>query len=156
MHYFRFLAVLFWVLCSGASGLAADVSRCRALREQRQALATEAMTAELALVRQVRERICSAISRQADQANANHRPVVTQANAATTDYQALIDCRQRTERLLNTSYPVLYYNRLGFSYYTRTGATLARQADAVQRSLLAEACPAWLRGEPEPSSSKPG
>ena len=135
--------------------LALEVSRCRALREQREALASEAMGAELILVRQVRERICGQLTRQADRANANERPPAVSGGEPATDYQALIHCRQQSEQVLKDSQPLRYRNRLGFTFYTPSGASLARRADEVQRSLLAEACPAWLRGEPEPASPPP-
>ena len=135
--------------------LALELSRCRALREQREALASKAMAAELILVRQVRERICGQLSRQADRANANELPPAVDGGEPATDYQAWIQCRQQSEQVLKASHPVRYRNRLGFTYYTTSGASLARRADDVQRSLLAEACPAWLRGEPEPASGPP-
>ena len=141
------------VLASPA--LALEVSRCRALREQREALATAAMEAELNLVRQVRERLCSQLTRQAELANANQPPPAAGSGEPATDYRALLHCRQQAEQVLKASHPVLYRNRLGFTYYTRSGASLASRADGVQRSLLAEACPAWLRGEPEPASAPP-
>ena len=50
---------------------------------------------------------------------------------------------------------MLYRNRLGFTYYTRTGADGASHSDAVDRMLRAEACPAWMRGESEPTPSPP-
>lgn len=141
------------VLASPA--LALEVSRCRTLREQRDALATKAMEAELTLVRQVRERLCGQLTRQAELANANQPPPTAGGGLAATDYQALLHCRQQAEQLLKASHPVLYRNRLGFIYYTPTGSSLASRADGVERSLLAEACPAWLRGEPEPASAPP-
>ncbi|MEI7664883.1 MAG: hypothetical protein WCI65_02395 [Synechococcaceae cyanobacterium ELA263] len=143
------------VLGLTAPVLALEVSRCRALRQERDALATQAMAAELTLVRQVRERICGPLTRQAEQANANQPPPAVGAAEPATDYRALLHCRQQSEQLLIASHPVLYRNRLGFIYYTRTGASLARRADGLERSLLAEACPAWLRGEPEPASTPP-
>lgn len=132
-----------------------EASRCRALREQRDSLATEAMTAELTLVRQVRERICGPLTRQAELANANQAPPLPGAGEPATDYQALLHCRQQAEQVIKASHPLLYRNRLGFIYYTPTGASLARRADGLQGSLLAEACPAWLRGEPEPAGATP-
>jgi len=130
-----------------------DANRCRAQREQRDALATQAMEAELTLVRKVRETICPRLTRQAEQANANTPAPAAGPGEPATDYQALIHCRQQTEQALKASHPLLYRNRLGFVYYTRSGADLARQADAVQDQLLSEACPAWLRGEPEPAAT---
>ena len=136
-----------------APALADEASRCRPLREQRDSLATEAMAAELTLVRQVRERICAPLTRQAELANANQAPPLPGAGEPATDYQALLHCRQQAEQVLKASHPVLYRNRLGFTYYTPTGASLARRADGLERNLLAEACPAWLRGEPEPAGA---
>ena len=113
------------------------------------------MAAELTLVRQVRERICGPLTRQAEQANANQPPPAAGAGEPATDYRALLHCRQQSEQVLKASHPVLYRNRLGFTYYTPGGAALATRADALERSLLAESCPAWLRGEPEPASGIP-
>ncbi len=135
--------------------LALEVSRCRALRQDRDELASQAMAAELILVRQMRERICGPLTRRAELANANQQPPAAGVGEPVTDYRALLHCRQRSEQLLRASHAVLYRNRLGFIYYTPTGASLANRADALERSLLAETCPAWLRGEPEPASAPP-
>ena len=61
--------------------------------------AEQAMKAEIALVRSVRERICPVLSQQADGANANDR------NEPTIDYQALIVCRYKAEEQLLRSRP---------------------------------------------------
>jgi len=71
--------------------LAAELEACRNLLDQRNALAEQAMKAEIALVRTIRERICPLLSQQADGANANDR------NELTIDYQALIECRDKAE-----------------------------------------------------------
>lgn len=113
------------------------------------------MAAELTLVRQVRERICAELTRQAELANANQALPLPGAGKPATDYQALLHCRQQAEQVLKASHPVQYRNRLGFIYYTPIGASLARRADGLERRLLAEACPAWLRGEPEPVGTNP-
>ncbi|MFZ0408305.1 MAG: hypothetical protein WAM11_09380 [Cyanobium sp.] len=140
---------------AGQPALAVEASRCRALRQQRDDLASQAMATELTLVRQVREKICPRLTRLAEQANANQPPPTAGVEEPAPDYRALIHCRQQTEQVLKASHPVLYRNRLGFTYYTRSGADLASQSDAVQRQLLTEACPAWLRGEPEPTGTVP-
>jgi len=51
------------------------------------------------------------------------------------DYTAYLECRRRAETQLQRGRPVLYSNRRGFSFYTSSGARLARQADALQQQL---------------------
>ena len=115
--------------------MAAEVEACRNLLEQRNALAEQAMKAEIALVRTTRERICPVLSQQADGANANGR------NELTIDYQALIECRHKTEEQLLRSQRVLYINRQQFRFYTAAGAKLARQADGLMQPLRDRECP---------------
>ena len=115
--------------------MAAEVEACRNLLEQRNALAEQAMKAEIALVRTIRERICPVLSQQADGANANGR------NELTIDYQALIECRHKTEEQLLRSQRVLYINRQQFRFYTAAGAKLARQADGLMQPLRDRECP---------------
>ena len=115
--------------------LAAELEACRNLLDQRNALAEQAMKAEIALVRTIRERICPVLSQQADGANANGR------NELTIDYQALIECRHKTEEQLLRSQRVLYINRQQFRFYTAAGAKLARQADGLMQPLRDRECP---------------
>jgi hypothetical protein len=115
--------------------MAAEVEACRNLLEQRNALAEQAMKAEIALVRTTRERICPVLSQQADGANANDH------NETTIDYQALIECRHKAEEQLLRSQRVLYVNRQQFRFYTAAGAKLARQADGLNQELRDRECP---------------
>ncbi|MGB5241262.1 MAG: hypothetical protein WBN80_11540 [Prochlorococcaceae cyanobacterium] len=114
--------------------LAAELEECRVLLDQRNALAEQAMKAEIALVRTIRERICPVLSQQADGANANDR------NELTIDYQALIECRHRAEEQLLRSQRVLYVNRQQFRFYTASGANLAWQADGLDQELRDREC----------------
>lgn len=145
---------LLWLLlgaCLAGPVLAADLETCRPLREQRNALAEAAMREEIALARTMRERVCPALSRRAEAANANASASTNSGSAPDPagapdappiDYAALLRCREQAERLLEQEHRLLYRNRLGFTYYTATGASLARQADAVARRMEAEGCPA--------------
>ena len=115
--------------------MAGEVEACRNLLDQRHALAEQAIKAEIALVRTIRERICPVLSQQADQANANDRSELT------IDYQALLDCRHKAEEQLLRSQRVLYVNRQQFRFYTAAGAKLARQADGLDQELRDQECP---------------
>ncbi|MCP9796177.1 hypothetical protein [Cyanobium sp. Lug-B] len=115
--------------------MAAEAEACRNLLEQRHALAEQAMKAEIALVRTTQERICPVLSQQADGANANDR------NEQTINYQALLDCRQKTEEQLLRSQRVLYVNTQQFRFYTAAGAKLARQADGLMQQMQDQECP---------------
>ena len=115
--------------------LAVELEACRNLLDQRNALAEQAMKAEIALVRTIRERICPLLSQQADGANANDR------NEPTIDYQALLVCRHKAEEQLLRSQRVLYVNSQRFRFYTAAGAKLARQADGVDQELRDQECP---------------
>ena len=129
------LALLLGVCWLAAPVQAADLEACWNLLDQRNALAEQAMKAEIALVRSVRERICPVLSQQADGANANDR------NEPTIDYQSLIDCRHKAEAQLQRSQRVLYVNRQQFRFYTAAGAELARQADGLAREWRDRECP---------------
>jgi hypothetical protein len=118
-----------------APALSAELEACRNLLDQRHALAEQAIKAEIALVRTIRERICPVLSQQADQANANDRSELT------IDYQALLDCRHKAEEQLLRSQRVLYVNRQQFRFYTAAGAKLARQADGLDQELRDQECP---------------
>ena len=107
--------------------LAAELEACRNLLDQRNALAEQAMKAEIALVRTIRERICPVLSQQADGANANDR------NEPTIDYQALLECRHKAEEQLLRSQRVRFVNHQQFRFYTAAGAQLARQADGLDQ-----------------------
>ena len=115
---------------------AAELSLCRALREQRAAIASEAMQAEITLVQRLREQICPQLNQQAEAAHAGG----TADPAIAIDYQALIHCRHRAEQRLERQRPLLYTNRRGFRYYTAAGARLARQADAKELTLQQQGC----------------
>jgi hypothetical protein len=114
---------------------------CRPLREQRDQLAGAAMQAEIALLRGIRQRICPSQEAIAVEANAL---AASQAGGAPLDYTAYIRCREQAEAQLQRSRPVLYRNRRGFTYYTQTGADLAREADGLQERLE-RACPSPSR-----------
>lgn len=126
------LSLTWWWLAAPA--MAAEFEACRNLLDQRNALAEQAMKAEIALVRTIRERICPALSQRADGANANDR------NELTIDYQALLDCRHKAEEQLLRSQRVLYVNRQQFRFYTAAGAKLARQADGLAQELRNGEC----------------
>ena len=114
---------------------------CRPLREQRDRLAAEAMQAEIALLHGIRQRLCPHQEALAVEANAL---AAGQAGGAQLDYAAYIRCREQAEAELQQSRPVLYRNRRGFTYYTQTGADLAREADGLEERLE-RACPSPLR-----------
>lgn len=130
-HVLTLLLSCWWL---AAPVMAAELEACRNLLDQRNALAEQAMKAEIALVRTIRERICPLLSKQADGANANDR------NELTIDYQALIDCRHKAEEHLLRSQRVLYVNRQQFRFYTAAGAKLARQADGLDQELPDREC----------------
>lgn len=131
-HVLTLLLTCWWL---AAPVMAAEVEACRNLLEQRNALAEQAMKAEIALVRTIRERICPVLSQQADLANANDR------NELTIDYQALLDCRHKAEEQLLRSQRVRYVNHQRFRFYTAAGAELARQADGLMQPLRDQECP---------------
>ena len=131
-HFLTLLLSCWWL---AAPAMAAELEACRNLLDQRNALAEQAMKAEIPLVRTIRERICPVLSQQADGANANGR------NELTIDYQALIECRHKTEEQLLRSQRVLYINRQQFRFYTAAGAKLARQADGLMQPLRDRECP---------------
>jgi hypothetical protein len=114
---------------------ATEPATCQPLRDQRDALASQAMEQEIALVHSYRLRRCPALTRQADGANALDRqfPAI--------DFNALLACRRGAERDLERHERRLHRNRLGFWFYTPQGAALARQADALSQRLIDEACP---------------
>ncbi|MCP9828987.1 hypothetical protein KBY86_02275 [Synechococcus sp. Lug-A] len=131
-HVLTLLLSCCWL---AAPALAADMEACRNLLEQRDALAEQAMKAEIALVRTIRERICLVLSQQADGANANDR------NVRTIDYQALLDCRHKSEVQLLRNQQVLYVNRQQLRFYLAAGAKLARQADGLMQQMHNQECP---------------
>ncbi|WP_255111910.1 MULTISPECIES: hypothetical protein [unclassified Synechococcus] len=130
-HVLTLLLTCGWL---AAPAMATEVEACRNLLEQRNALAEQAMKAEIALVRTIRERICPVLSQQADRANANDR------NELTIDYQALLVCRHKAEEQLLRSQRVHYVNRQRFRFYTAAGAELARQADGLDQELRDRRC----------------
>lgn len=126
---------LFALCCSLAAlmgpgaGLADSIQTCRALKEQRDALANEAMRAEINLARRYRHQHCPVLNNRAEQANANSREFEA------IDYRALLQCREAAERQLERDNAVLYRNRLGFTFYSPAGSDAARRADQVQEHL---------------------
>ncbi|MCX5951589.1 MAG: hypothetical protein NT158_10665 [Cyanobacteria bacterium] len=131
-HLLTLLLACGWL---AAPAMAAESEACQNLLDQRNALAEQALKAEIALVRTIRERICPVLSQQADRANANDR------NELTIDYQALLVCRHKAEEQLLRSQRVLYVNRQRFRFYTAAGAKLARQADGLDQELRDQECP---------------
>ena len=123
------------VLVFGGAAQAAPASRCRPWREERDALAQQAMAAEILLVQQTRQRLCPVLERQAQGANAEQR------SYGPIDYQALVDCRARAEQLLRKNRAVLHRNERGFLFYTVEGARLARRSDAVHLAGRMRGCP---------------
>jgi hypothetical protein len=114
---------------------AADAGACRRLRQERDRLAAMAMEQEVALARRYRERLCPALSAQAELANARdgvYSPM---------DYTAWSACRLQAEHALEASQPVRYRNLHRFTFYTLQGATLARQADDLDGQRQAGGCP---------------
>lgn len=120
------------LLAGGAQG--ADQETCRRLRQQRDALALQAMEDELVLVRRFRSRLCPQLAEQAEGANANDQ------RYGPLDYAAWSQCRQEAERQLEGSLPMRYRNDQGFVFYTPSGASLARQADQRSAAIKGEGC----------------
>lgn len=116
------------------AALAADPNRCQALRQEHDALAAQAMAAEIALARQVRAQICPALQRQVEQANGTGEALEPLA------ISAWIHCRQRAEAALERHNPILYRNPQGFPYYSSSGAALAAQAEQRRATLALEPC----------------
>ena len=131
-HVLTLLLSCWWL---AAPAVAAELEACQNLLDQRNSVAEQALKAEIALVRTIREQICPVISQQADRANANDR------NELTIDYQALLVCRHKAEEQLLRSQRVLYVNRQKFRFYTAAGAKLARQADGLNQELRDQECP---------------
>ena len=115
-------------------GLADDFNTCRALKEQRDAVASDAMRAEISLASRYRQQHCPELNRQAEQANANSQGVVP------IDAQVLLQCRQAAEQHLERENPVLYRNRLGFTFYSPAGSSAARRADQLLEQLDQQGC----------------
>ena len=121
-------------LMAPAAGLADGISACRALKDQRDALASEAMRAEIALATHYRQQRCAELNSRAELANANSQVF------AAIDYQALLQCRQAAERQLERENRVLYRNRLGFTFYSAAGSAAAQQADQQFEELKRQGC----------------
>jgi hypothetical protein len=119
----------------GAPSLAADLEPCDSLHDQRDALMTQAMKAEVELSRRMRDRVCPALNRQLEQADVSRGP------SEPVDYLAALDCRKAAEALLERKYPILYRNPLRFTFYTPQGAKLARQADWIAWQARRQGCP---------------
>jgi len=124
MRRLRLLSFGLAALMAPAVGFAADGGlACRTLKEQRDALAGAAMRAEIALARRYRQQRCPELNSRAELAHANE-PALAPLN-----YEALLQCRQAAEWQLERENPVLYRNRLGFTFYSAAGSASARQAD---------------------------
>lgn len=110
---------------------------CQASRERRDQLARQAMQAEIALLHDVRQRLCPRQEATATDANAlNARAQPSEAPAVLPfDYGAYIRCRAQAENQLLRTRPVLYRNRLEFTFYTHDGARWAQEADALQAAI---------------------
>jgi hypothetical protein len=130
------LARLVVVLLTVFSGLAwaATLEECRQLRQRRDSLAVRAMEEELQLVRAFRAKRCPALSTQAEGANANDQRFTP------INYASWNTCRREAERELEASQKVRHRNRQGFTFYTSSGAELARQADQVAATMMAQTC----------------
>jgi hypothetical protein len=113
---------------------AVDGEECRWLRQQRDGLATAAMEQEIALARTLRGRLCPNLAARAEVANARD------GQFSPIDYSAWSRCRVEAERQLEASRPVRYRNSQGFTFYTESGARLARQADGRLTLLKARKC----------------
>lgn len=118
------------------------IVQCRAWRERRNQLAAEAMRVEIALVAATRRQLCPQLEALAERANAGGDPrgATAAAEAAVQgdfDYSAYLECRRRAEERLRRSRTILYTNQRGFTFYTLSGARLARQADGWQQRLSA-------------------
>ncbi|MCP9851241.1 hypothetical protein [Cyanobium sp. Morenito 9A2] len=109
--------------------------QCQQRLDQRDAFLSQALQAEITLAKRIRERLCPALSRQAEAANAADKAY------APLDYQALMDCRHRAEAQLHRRQSVLYRDRFGLVYYTPQGAELAAQADGLTLALRQQGCP---------------
>ena len=133
--------VLAAALAGGLIGPATADEACRALQEERDQLARQAMKAEITLLHGLRQRLCPEQEALATRA---HALAPDQASAAQIDYEAYIRCRQQAEAQLQRSRPVLYRNQRGFPFHTAEGARLARQADALQGQRDRQ-CPAPAR-----------
>ncbi len=121
------------LLAQPALGAAED--DCQQRLEQRDRLRSQALQAEISLVKRIRERLCPALNQQAEAANAAEKAY------APLDYQAWLDCRHRAESELQRSHRVLQRDRFSLVYYTPKGAELAAQADALTLELRQQGCP---------------
>ena len=122
-----------WLLSSSA--LAQDVLSCTSLQERYQALADQALQQEILLLKAVRQRLCPAISQQAESARSS------QPGAEPIDFDALLSCRHRAEAELQATRVPLYRNRRQLAFYTARGAALAREADGWLEHKDQAGCP---------------
>ncbi|MFN9635965.1 MAG: hypothetical protein ACK55D_04550 [Synechococcaceae cyanobacterium] len=129
-----------WVLAFALAGAVAGglawparaAEACRALKEQRDGLARQAIQAEFSLLHGLRQQLCP---QQEALATGEQAPAPDPLKGPQLDYGAYIRCRQQAEAQLQRSRAVLYRNRRGFPFYTAAGARLARQADGLQPRL---------------------
>ncbi len=128
------LKTLVAVLLLAMPALAQGQEACTVLKSQRDRLSSEAMGFEIALVKTYRERVCPALSRRADAANANDKLY------APIDYEALVICRSKAEKMLERDGKILYRNSLGFTFYTQKGADLSKEADRLVRAMQGQGC----------------
>ena len=115
MRSVRGLALVLAVMATGAVAPAWCLD-CLALQLRRDALMREAFQEEVAVLQRLRLQLC---------------PLQEQAAGADLDYATYVRCRHQAEARLERARPILYRNRLGFTYYTPVGARLARDADAL-------------------------
>lgn len=108
---------------------------CQQRLEQRDRLRSQALLAEITLAKRIRERLCPALSRQAEAANADDKTYTP------LNYEALIDCRHRAEAELQRLHRVLHRDRFSLVYYTSEGAELAARADGLTLELRQQGCP---------------
>ena len=92
------------------------------------------MSAEIALATRYRQQRCPELNSRAELANANSQVF------AAINYEALLQCRQVAERQLERENPVLYRNRLGFTFYSPAGSTAAQQADQQLQDMQRQGC----------------
>lgn len=116
------------LMISVGVGAPAWADDCKQLQERRDQLAQQAMAAEVALVHRQRQQLCPKLEALATRDSAEVSPQL--------DYGAYIRCRQKAEAELRNSQTVQYRNSADFPFFTKEGARLAREADALQQAVL--------------------
>lgn len=95
---------------------------CGELLQRHDALVRQAHAAEVALVQATRRTLCPRLENEAEHPQSEGPPF---------DYGAYNQCRLQAEELLARQQRVLHRNHQGLPYYSREGARLAREADAL-------------------------